>query len=168
MNTDLLGSLAQRAADRLAVLWDRWEARELTREEFIASAVAVLGVSRARAVALADLGAAADMTQATGAVVAPLGLAPPAVVGTAVLADLDSRGAAEVEGRAQTLTAAQDAHHEALQTHGAQGWVRVLNAGACVLCRDLAGDVLPISATPYHHKGCGCSTRPVATERNTP
>lgn len=159
-----MGRVAQSAADRLAVLWGRREAGELTREEFIASAVAVLGVSRARAVALADLGAAADMTRARGEVVAPLGLLPPATaVVLPALVALDSRGAAEVEGRAQTLTAAQDAHHEALQAHGAQGWTRVLNEGACVLCRDLAGDVLPISATPYHHKGCGCSTRPVNT-----
>lgn len=157
-----MGTLAQSAAGRLADLWQRWQDGDLELDQFVALAVALLGVSRARAVALADLGAAADMTRATGAVVATLGLRPPPLGAVRpVLAVLDSREAAEVEGRARTLTAGQDAHHEALEQHGAQGWTRVLNSGACELCQDLAGDVLPISATPYHHKGCGCSTRPV-------
>lgn len=169
MNTALLGKIADNTGDRMADLFDRLDDGDLTREEFVAMAVALLGVSRARAVALADLGAAADMTRATGAVVPPLGVQAPTTSVTAVVAAIATREAAQVEGRAQTLAAAQEAHHEALERHGADGWTRVLNAGACELCHDLAADEqgpMPMSADPYHHRGCGCSTRPITTKEN--
>ena len=54
-----------------------------------------------------------------------------------------------------------------MTARGVPGWTRVLNQGACVLCRDLAGPVLPGDAPMYHHKGCGCAQRPVLNERST-
>lgn len=169
MNTDTMGTLAQEAADRLVTLWERWEAGEVDRKQFIALAVVLLSVSRARAAALADLGLAADLTRLRGTPVAPVGLAAP--VGTPLAAVEDTLAgppyalapavAVAVLGRSETLAAVQDTYSEGLRVSNVYGWTRVLNSGACELCVGLAGEVLPASAQMFHHKGCGCSQRPV-------
>ena len=48
-----------------------------------------------------------------------------------------------------------------MRQQGIPAWTRVLNGDACELCQSLAGDVLPGDAEMYHHKGCGCTQRPV-------
>lgn len=178
MNTDLMATFAASTETELVALWERWEAGELSYEEFVALAVILLVRTRARAAALADVGAAADLSVAAGAPVAPVGLEPeqdgPNLAHAALVAALaaeayktDPREAVAVLARSQALEAVQDATVAAYREHEqVVGWTRVLNGGACELCQDLAGDVLPVTAQMYHHKGCGCSTRPVTEKEN--
>lgn len=72
---------------------------------------------------------------------------------------------ARIDTRAEVLQAAQDANGDAVRTHGTP-WTRALNSGACPLCQDLAGDVLPPAARMHTHKGCGCTQKPVNTKEN--
>ena len=65
--------------------------------------------------------------------------------------------------RDEVLASAQEASGRAVRRHGAR-WTRRLNRGACALCQDLAGDVLPSHAEMYRHKGCGCTQRPIKKE----
>ena len=69
----------------------------------------------------------------------------------------------QIETRAEVLDATQTASGAAVKAHGAP-WERRLNRGACELCQDLAGDVLPSHADMYRHKGCGCTQRPIKKE----
>ena len=178
MNTELLATFAASTEGDLVALWERWEAGELTYEEFVALALVLLVRTRARAVALADVGLAADLSLATGEAVPTVGLPPeddaPDLARTALLAALaaeayrrDPSAAVAVLARSQALEAVQEATVAAMREQpDVVGWTRVLNAGACELCRDLAGDVLPVHADMYHHRGCGCSTRPVTEKEN--
>lgn len=170
---ETLNAFADAAGDKLAALWDRLEAGDITGEEFVALATAALVQAAARGVALADLGLAATLSVQQGQAVPAVGLGLPeatpillAAAVAAVRAKPDAtRDDAHVTGRAETLAAAQDAYSEGMRAHQVSAWTRVLNAGACELCQDLAGDVLPGHAEMYHHKGCGCTQRPI-TGRN--
>lgn len=68
-----------------------------------------------------------------------------------------------INARDEVLGAAQEASGRAVRRHGAR-WTRRLNRGACELCQDLAGDVLPSHAEMYRHKGCGCTQQPIKKE----
>lgn len=171
MNTDTLARLAQRVADQLAALHARYEAGTLTREEFVALAVPFLDAARARAVALADVALAAELSRLRRQIVNPLGIEPPPADVEGAVADtldsdqyrLDALAAVAVLARAVTLQTAQEATHEAMVEHGVEVWVRDLNAGACELCVDLASQgEAPITVQMHQHKGCGCAQRPVA------
>lgn len=178
MNTALMDTFATSTETELVALWERWETGELTYEEFVALAIVLLVRVRARAAALADVGAAAELTRVLATEVAPVGVEPAQdaqnLVHAALLAALAAeaykrspREAVAVLGRSQALEAVQDATVEAYREHPeVTGWTRVLNSGACELCQDLAGDVLPVTAEMYHHRGCGCSTRPVTEKEN--
>lgn len=169
MNTNTLGAVAERAGERLVELHARLDSGEIAREDFLLLAVAQLDISKSRAVALADLALAVDLTALRGAAVLPIGLPPPPTTPAATVADvldgepyrLDAAAAVAVLGRAESLAAAQDAYGAGMQQQGVSAWTRQLNGGACKLCQDLAGDVLPASAPMYHHRGCGCSQRPI-------
>ena len=70
---------------------------------------------------------------------------------------------AATDVRAEVLETAQEAGDTATRRHGTP-WTRRLNAGACELCQDLAGETLPSHADMYRHKGCGCTQRPIKKE----
>jgi hypothetical protein len=167
-----MATFAQQVEDSLVAVHNRLDAGELVLEEFIALATALLIRAKAKGVALADLGAAAELSALRGIAVPAVGLPLPDGVEAAsaravedtVSSDaykLNAVAAVAVLGRAEALTSVQGAYSEALRRQDVQGWTRVLNAGACELCQDLAGDVLPASVDMYHHKGCGCSQKPV-------
>lgn len=171
MNTDTLGRLAQRVADQLTALHERHLSGQLTREEFVELAVPFLVAARSRAVALADLALAAELSRLWERLVNPLGIEIPEADVAGALADtldsdqyrLDQLAAIAVLARAVTLWAAQDATHEAMVAHDVSVWVRDTNGGACELCLDLAGQgEAPITVKMHQHKGCGCAQRPVA------
>lgn len=177
MNTEIMAELATTTQDDLLALHARYLTGELGYEEFLALAVALLVRTAARGTALADVGVAADLTAQLGEPVPTVGLPPPdrsAALASAALVALlasetyrtDPEPAVAVLARAHTLDAVQTATTTAMREHEdvVTGWTRVLNTGACSLCQDLAGEVLPVEADPYHHKGCGCSTRPVTTK----
>lgn len=169
---ETLNAFADVAGDQLAALWDRLEGGDITADEFVALATAALVQAAARGVALADLGLSATLTAQQGRAVPPLGLGLPEAAPILLAASVAAvqrkpdatRDDAHVTGRAETLAAAQDAYSEGMRAHEVPAWTRVLNAGACELCQDLAGDVLPGHAEMYHHRGCGCTQRPI-TER---
>lgn len=172
--TDVLAQLADYAETNLVELWRRWQAGQLTEAEFVAAAVAAMARTGSTAVGLADLALAAFLTADRRAPVPTLGLLPEAepdrlrtglLALLAVLPDLpDPEARVGRHGRAEALSAAQDAYGTGMREAGVQAWTRVLNSGACELCRDLAGPVLPASADMYHHPGCGCTQRPVTKE----
>lgn len=176
MNTETLGKLASATEDALVALEDARADGVLPQAKFEAACLLVLLKAKLTGVQLADLALSAELTRLRKRVVNPLGLSLPddaQDTAQAALRDtLDSpqyavnaAAAVAVLGRSETLAAAQEATSDGLIVHGVEGWTRDLNEGACELCRDLAGDVLPASARMYHHKGCGCTQRPVTTER---
>lgn len=170
MNTDTLGRTAQRVADQLTALHARYEAGRITREEFVALALAFLDAARARAVALADLALAAELSRLRRTVVNPVGLEPPPPLTEDIVTDtldsepyrLDALAAVAVLGRAVTLDAAQQATQDGMRAHEVRYWTREPNAGACEVCEDLADGLVSVEEVMWTHKGCGCAQRPVA------
>lgn len=171
--TDTLAMLAASTEESVVALYERFLAGELTEAEFVELATAALAAGEARGAALADVALATTLSVQRGTAVPTVGLAAIPVremarkaITEALLAPGDATEALRVNVRAETLAAAQDAYGEGMRQQGVESWTRVLNSGACPLCHDLAGDVLPASAEMYHHKGCGCTQRPVDNEEN--
>lgn len=165
--TETLDKLATATEAQVLAAFRSWEEGLITLADFLAVAAAYLAAADNRATALADTALAAFLTVETGRPVPVLGLLPPerdhrpelatiAAMTGVVLADRFATHA-----RATTLATAQDAYGEAMTRRGIPAWTRVLNGGACKLCQDLAGDVLPGHAPMYHHRGCGCTQRPI-------
>ncbi|MGA4691906.1 hypothetical protein ACPCXD_16740 [Rhodococcus sp. AB351] len=166
--TDTLAALAASTEESVVALYERFLAGELTEAEFVELATAALAVAEARGASLADVALATTLSVQRGTAVATVGLAATVtrslarqVITEALLDPGDVAEALRVNVRAETLAAAQDAYGEGMRQQGVESWTRVLNSGACPLCHDLAGDVLPATAEMYHHKGCGCTQRPV-------
>lgn len=165
--TVTLAKLATTTELQVVAAFESWQAGKLTQEEFLAVAAAFLSAAGNVATGLADLALAAFLTVDIGKAVPTLGLIPAEVDHRPTLAAIIAAGAQDyapalgVEARSVTLATAQDAYGEAMTKRHVPGWTRVLNGGACPLCADLAGDVLPGTAPMYHHKGCGCTQRPV-------
>jgi hypothetical protein len=178
VNTETMARFAQRVEDDLVALHNRLDVGELTMPDFVALATVLLVRARAAGVAVADLALAAELSVLLGRAVPALGLpVPDELLTTAHAAvedtvtspqyQVNAAAAVAVLGRSQALEAVQDAYTEGLRERRVPAWTRVLNGGACGLCADLAGDVLPGHAEMYHHKGCGCSQRPIM-EGETP
>lgn len=165
--TDVMDDLASSADRRIQALYARLVAGEITVEQFLTLASAIVAQDQSRAVGMADVALAATLTVSGGTARTPVGLLPEVDRELIVerlrvaLADPDPVAALRVEVRDVVLETAQIAYGVAMQRQGVKRWTRALNAGACVLCRDLAGDVLPAYARMYRHKGCGCSQRPI-------
>lgn len=170
MNTDTLARLAQRVADQLTALHARLEGGTLDEDGFLDLALALLDGARARAVALADLALAAELSALRGRVILAVGIEPPAPLPASVVTDtldsdqyaIDAAAAVAVLGRAVTLDAAQLATQDGMRAHGVRYWTREPNAGACEVCEDLADGLVSVDEVMWTHKGCGCAQRPVA------
>ena len=169
--TETLDKLATTTAAQVLAAFESWQEGLIEYAHFLAVAAAYLSAGGNRATALADTALAAFLTTATAAPVPTLGLIPPEVdhrpelATIAALVGIDLAQRFATYARATTLATAQDAYGDAMTERGIPGWTRVLNGGACELCQDLAGDVLPGDAPMYHHKGCGCTQRPVLNPR---
>ncbi|NLE82333.1 MAG: hypothetical protein GX610_22705 [Rhodococcus sp.] len=171
--TDTLNALATSTETAVVALYERFLAGDITEAEFVELGTVALEVANARGAALADLALATQLSVQRKEPVPTVGLSSTrtkTVARQAILdaltEDGDATEAVRVAVRAETLAGAQDAYHEGMQEQGVKAWTRVLNSGACKLCQDLAGDVLPGHAEMYHHKGCGCSQKPVGEEPN--
>lgn len=165
--TETLDKLATATERQVVAAYESWQAGRITQDEFLAVAAAFLSAAGNKATGLADVALAAFLTLDIGKAVPTLGLIPPDVDHRPALAAIiamtgvvlaDQLG---TEARSVTLARAQDAYGEAMTQRHIPGWTRVLNGGACPLCVDLAGDVLPGSAEMFHHRGCGCTQQPV-------
>lgn len=179
---DTIGHLGDATAEKVLVVVAAWEADEITEDEAAALIAAIISTSNNRAAGLADLSLAADLTVATGTVVAPTGVTPPkdevrrlnkaAKTLLATLPDTpDPQGRAARLGRSEPLTAAQNARGEALtRSQVVEGWTRSVSGSGCQLCnwwsRD--GRVWPKDHTMPRHKGCRCTQNPVLVERVKP
>lgn len=171
--TETLGKLATQTEDQLTAAYKSWTDGLIDEADFYAVATAYLAAATNRATALADTALAAYLSTVLGKPVPTLGMVPPVADATPDLRDAvndqsDPGGRVGRTGRAVALAAAQDAYGAGMAQHGVPAWTRVLNADACKLCQDLAGDVLPGTAQMYHHAGCGCTQRPILnTERES-
>lgn len=170
--TETLDRLAAATEARVVAAFESWQEGLIDFSDFLAIADAFLAAGGNRAAALADTALAAVLTKHTGKPVPALGLVPPEVDHRPELATIAALTGVVLadrfatHARATTLAAAQDSYGQAMAQRGVPGWTRVLNNGACELCRSLAGPVLPGDAEMYHHKGCGCTQQPVLdTER---
>ncbi len=165
--TETLLKLATDTEAQVLAAFRSWQEGNITQADFLAVSSAFLAAGSNRATALADVALAAFLSAATGRAVPTLGIVPPEVdhrpelAAIAATTGVDLAEQYATHARATTLATAQDAYGQAMTERSIPGWTRVLNAGACELCQDLAGDVLPGDAPMYHHKGCGCTQRPV-------
>jgi len=170
--TETLAAFASATETTVLALHGRYETGEITEAQFVALATAALIRAGAQGAALADLALAASLSVQRQLPVPTLGLTLPDDAPEAARAAVtdtlhgqsyrvDAVAAVAVLGRAEALASAQDAYAAGIRQHGVSGWTRVLNGGACELCQDLAGPVLPASADMYHHRGCGCTQQPI-------
>ena len=174
---DTITRLAGSTEDAALDLHRRWEAGDLTDNEFAALLAALVARANGRATAVADLALAASITVSLRRPVAPLGLLPP----TSDTARLERaartlRGrledtpdpAARVArlGRAEPLTAAARAYSAGMATSPhVTGWSRGLSGKACQLCQWWSGGgrVFPAERPMPTHTGCTCT--PIPTTR---
>ncbi len=112
----------------------------------------MLAQGESKATSLADLALAGTLT-AAGTLTTPVGLLPERAVehraASAIreaLADPDPPAKLTVNIRDAVLETAQRSYGTAMRRQGVERWTRRLNSGACPLCQDLAGDVLPVEA----------------------
>lgn len=165
--TETLDRLATATERQVVAAFESWQEGLIDLADFLAVADAYLNASENRATALADLALAAYLSAARGTAVPTLGLVPPEtdhrpeLATVAALTGVDLTAKIAATARDIPLARAHAAYGEAMTRRGVPGWTRVLNGGACELCQDLAGDVLPGSVEMYHHKGCGCTQQPV-------
>lgn len=133
--------------------------------------VRVLMMARHTAVALADTAVAAELSRLWGRFVAPIGLedvwpgeAAMQAVDETVASDqwkVNAAAAIAVMGRAQVTETTQTTYQTGMAEHGVEYWTRDVEPNACELCQDLADGIMPTSTPMYHHKGCGCTQKPI-------
>lgn len=166
--TDTLDQFGDQVGQQVGTAYASYQEGTITEEEFVAIVLAYLAAADAIATGMADAALAGFLSAAQGYPVPPLGTPPPSFDHEPRVRELLAEGA-DVDqwtsyGRGSALASAQDAYGDAMVEREIPGWTRVLEPGACPLCRDLAGVVLPAKAPMYHHAGCGCTQRPVLTE----
>lgn len=167
--TETYAKLAAGTETAVRQLWEQWQAGRLTRTEFIALAVARIKIGEGVAAAAADLALASWLAANRGENVGPLGLEPDDQDHRAELdrlADDPDPDRIPRYAKAAALAAAQTAFGKAMVRRGLSHWTRQPDAGACKVCTDLTGTVLPVSVPIWSHPGCGCTQKPVVTERN--
>ncbi|WP_425799919.1 hypothetical protein [Gordonia sp. DT101] len=163
-----MATLAASTDQRVQALYASYERGEIDEATFVELATAVLVQGESKAVSLSDLALAATLTAYTAAVVTPVGLLPdrgaqPRAVEAIreALADPEPKVKLTINVRAVTLEAAQRNTGKAMKKQGVEKWTRKLNAGACKVCTDLAGEELPVTAEMWTHKGCACTQNPI-------
>ena len=171
--------VAERSEKELLSLHGSFRSGRITEATFIALAAAAIARANARAVAVADLGIAAAILQATGESVGPVGVVLESdqrrlrdavrSILTAEIAsvdtetDLQESTAARLGriGRAEPLSMAQTAMLTAMASQGVEGWTRQTGPDPCPLCVSWAdGKVRPPTTRMARHHNCSCVARP--------
>jgi len=166
---DAVEELTTRTERRLVALFERFLAEEITAEVFRAQAVALVGVARARAIGLADVGLAAAVEAEYKRPTPVLGLTPPSddaerlakgitTLLEALADDGDVVARIARYGRSEPAEALQTAYVDGMRLRKIPGYSRGLNPGACQLCVWLRkeGYVYPAEANFHRHTGCTC------------
>lgn len=159
--------LNERVRKELAALWDRYESEDIDFDEFTALATAVITRAAQRARAIGDLSVASQLTRLTRQIAVPSGVEPdesiPSEASAAIREqtetqayDQDPRTAMGVAGAAVVMTAMQQGISDAMRTNRVEYFTRTTNPGACDICEEMAGVVLPADVPMWHHKGCMC------------
>lgn len=159
---------------RLVDLHARYLAGLLSLDDFIDAAVLMLQAAQGAMYGLADASLAAWASAETLEAIPALGITPPDNAaglreGLVTLLGVVDEEAPEARiarmGRSEVAGAFQDGYSEAMRERAdlVGGYVRVLNAGACQLCRWLYRDgyVWPAYKSFHRHPGCGCHPGPV-------
>jgi len=159
--------LNDRVRNELAALWDRYESEDIDFEEFTALATAVITRAAQRARAIGDLSVAAQLTQLTRQIAVPSGVEPDETIPSEASAaireqtetqsyDHDPRTAMGIAGAAVVMAAMQKGISDAMRTNRVEYFTRTANPGACEICTEMEGVVLPADVPMWHHKGCMC------------
>lgn len=167
-------ALGQFSEDRAHVIFERWQAGELTFDEAVALLAALVASANSRAAALADLSLAATIMHQIGEPVATLGLTAPAddvdrlTKASRTLLSLDNVTPERVRrlARCEPLDTAAKAWSDGIdQSRHVDGWVRQTH-GSCQLCTWWArgGQVWAADHPMPRHKGCTCSQIPTRKE----
>lgn len=153
-------------------LHERWQDGDLTDEQFVTLAAAVVLRENTRATVLADVALARELTTLAGYQVAPLGLTVPAGEpqrlreAFATLTEDEGSGArvARVADNEPKEAAANARSAGIARSSLTAGWTRALNgAKSCPACTSLAdGSVMDANASFWRHVGCDCTQSPVA------
>lgn len=171
--------LAEATSQRVSELFGFYRTGRLDLDEFKARSAAVIAIANEAGVQIADIAVSAEATRQLGRTIGPVGLRPtrqqtnvdrigrdidrviatdPDVVDLADSRDARLRQLARSEPLLSTATAT----HAAMTRHGASGWVRVLDADPCKVCRGWAdGVVRSVGTAMARHHGCGCIQQPV-------
>jgi hypothetical protein len=171
--------LAETTAQRVSTLFSLYRTGRMSLAEFKARAAAVIATANTAGVQIADIAVAAEATRQLGRSVGPAGLAPTSVqmnadrigrdIDRVIAADPDVIDLADSRdsrlrqlARSEPLLSTATAAHTAMSHHGATGWVRVLDADPCKVCRGWAdGVVRSVGTAMARHNGCGCIQQPV-------
>ncbi|MFV2143213.1 hypothetical protein [Isoptericola sp. G70] len=173
---EALKNLSGDTEARVLAVYAALEAGDIAPEAAAAVIAALVTKGNARAVGLADVALAANLTVALRRPVATLGLSLP--IGepkrlhkaASTLLGIDGITPERVArlGRVEPLETGQRAYADGVARSGVvTGWVRNMDGDPCQLCKwwSRDGRVWPADHPFQHHKGCSCTQTIVHVER---
>ena len=176
-----LAKLTDRTEQQVLATFTRWKEGKFSEDQFVQLVAAFIASANGRAVALADLALAAELSVQLRALEPALGIASAAndqarlTKGAATLAVASNAGEDITErltrfAFAEASSAAANAWSDGIaRSEKVTGWVRKLDPDPCQLCVWWAreGQVWPKDHKMPTHKGDQCTPKPVVTERKT-
>lgn len=171
--------LADQTEQRVSDLFTLYSSGRISLDEFKARAAAVIATANTAAAHLADIAVATEATKATGRAIDVSGMQPTAtqVSLSRIEANIDQILTFEPDvtkivdsqdarlrqmARSEPLLTTATATQAAMKHHDATGWIRLLDADPCKVCRGWAdGVVRSVGTSMARHNGCGCIQQPV-------
>lgn len=170
---DTVARLSDAARGRLAGLYARHEAGELSWDEFMALATTEATRRSQAASSVAVLAVAAELSRLSGRVRAPTGAVAGLDLEAAARGQINEQtttqsfradpvAAMGIAGAAIVMDAYQATTHRAMTDQRVSFYRRQVEPDGCVICRDMADIILPTTNQQWHHKGCRCIAVPVS------
>lgn len=164
---DAVQRLNERVRNELAKLWEQYDTGDIDYNDFTALATTVITREAQRARAIGDLSVASQLTQLRRQIAVPSGIGPddniPAEAAASLreqtetdIYDQDPSTAMGIAGAAVVMAAMQKGIADSMRTNRVEYFTRTANPGACEICTDMAGEVLPSHVEMWHHRGCQC------------
>lgn len=171
---DTLLTLRETVNARMADLWARHDAGDLSWEEFVEVAVGLIASYSSKAAGLGDLAMVTELARLRERILPTAGVVPEAdVEDQARRAIEEQRGTqsfalepATAVGIAATSVVLAQFQHAQLETARRSGVARVKRGAepsACPVCSDLDGNTQTPDARFWSHKGCACILTPSTT-----